>query len=274
MSAILLLSAYESLQASLKQAIDLLPANAADATGNGSPVAMGKRFISTACLQESVIDQLAQLPLHCPELDGDPATMPLIFEDVLSAAFPDNRNRIRWLCPRRRRPKPRSPSAPADSRPEAQQAVVSAFSETTLPMCNGKEANENERWRDSVGFYPAHLYSDFRLSALPSTRSRHFETCPTCWLAGGGGGSSGRHLSPKRHGPNVRSVHGDGVKPVAARLSKVLTVRYDVHFICFPSSTNSLIGRAAHIAVLDSEVFLDKFISVSAAKYFSTVFSS
>ncbi|PAA57085.1 hypothetical protein BOX15_Mlig001885g6, partial [Macrostomum lignano] len=68
----------------------------------------------------------------------------------------------------------------------------------------------------------------------------------------------------------MSAVYMEMVSNLLQRLSKVLTVRYDVHH-CFPSSTNSLIGRAAHIAVLDSEVFLDKFISVSAAKYFSTV---
>ena len=49
--------------------------------------------------------------------------------------------------------------------------------------------------------------------------------------------------------------------------SDVELVRYDV-FHALPNTANSLIGRAAHIAVLDSEIFLEKFITVSALKYF------
>jgi len=44
-------------------------------------------------------------------------------------------------------------------------------------------------------------------------------------------------------------------------------VRYDVHH-ALPNTANALIGRAAHIAVLDSEVFIEKFITVAAWKYF------
>jgi hypothetical protein len=44
-------------------------------------------------------------------------------------------------------------------------------------------------------------------------------------------------------------------------------VRFDVHH-ALPSNTNSLIGRAAHIAVLDSELFIEKFLIISALKYF------
>ena len=44
-------------------------------------------------------------------------------------------------------------------------------------------------------------------------------------------------------------------------------VRYDVHH-ALPSNTNALIGRAAHIAVLDSELFIEKFLVTSALKYF------
>lgn len=35
-----------------------------------------------------------------------------------------------------------------------------------------------------------------------------------------------------------------------------------------PSGTSNFIGRAAHIAVLDSELFVEKLILVSVAKYF------
>ena len=44
-------------------------------------------------------------------------------------------------------------------------------------------------------------------------------------------------------------------------------VRYDVYH-ALTSTTNHLIGRAAHIAVLDSELFIEKFVTVSCLKYF------
>ncbi|XP_064624581.1 protein FAM135A-like isoform X2 [Lineus longissimus] len=47
----------------------------------------------------------------------------------------------------------------------------------------------------------------------------------------------------------------------------VTFVRYDV-FHALPNTANSLIGRAAHIAVLDSELFLEKFFTVNVLKYF------
>ncbi|XP_013792753.1 protein FAM135A-like, partial [Limulus polyphemus] len=45
-------------------------------------------------------------------------------------------------------------------------------------------------------------------------------------------------------------------------------VRYDVHH-ALPSNPNSLIGRTAHIALLDSELFIEKFLVVCGLKYFS-----
>ncbi|XP_054990680.1 protein FAM135A isoform X6 [Sorex araneus] len=44
-------------------------------------------------------------------------------------------------------------------------------------------------------------------------------------------------------------------------------VRYNV-INTLPNTADSLIGRAAHIAVLDSEIFLEKFFLVAALKYF------
>ena len=44
-------------------------------------------------------------------------------------------------------------------------------------------------------------------------------------------------------------------------------VRYDIHH-ALQNNTNALIGRAAHIAVLDSELFIEKFLIISALKYF------
>ena len=51
------------------------------------------------------------------------------------------------------------------------------------------------------------------------------------------------------------------------RAAPTTLVRYDVHH-ALPSNTNALIGRAAHIAVLDSELFIEKFLVTSALKYF------
>lgn len=48
---------------------------------------------------------------------------------------------------------------------------------------------------------------------------------------------------------------------------EVTFVRYDVHH-ALPNTANSLIGRAAHIAVLDSELFIEKFLVVTGLKYF------
>ena len=44
-------------------------------------------------------------------------------------------------------------------------------------------------------------------------------------------------------------------------------IRYSVYHN-LPSSANSFIGRAAHIAMLDSELFLEKLLLVSALDYF------
>ncbi|KAM4590739.1 protein FAM135A [Odontesthes bonariensis] len=44
-------------------------------------------------------------------------------------------------------------------------------------------------------------------------------------------------------------------------------VRFDV-IHALPNTANSLIGRAAHIAVLDSEIFLEKFFLVTGLKFF------
>ncbi|VDP84230.1 unnamed protein product [Echinostoma caproni] len=65
-------------------------------------------------------------------------------------------------------------------------------------------------------------------------------------------------------------VYMEMVTNILQRLIKstrTTVVRYDIHY-SLGSSANNLIGRAAHIAVLDSEIFLEKFICVSCAKYF------
>ena len=56
------------------------------------------------------------------------------------------------------------------------------------------------------------------------------------------------------------------LQPIVYR-AETTFIRYDV-FHALPNTANSLIGRAAHIAVLDSELFIEKFVTVSALKYF------
>ena len=56
------------------------------------------------------------------------------------------------------------------------------------------------------------------------------------------------------------------LQPLVFR-SDITVVRYDV-FHALPSNANTMIGRAAHIAVLDSEIFIEKFLTVAALKYF------
>ncbi|EEC20016.1 hypothetical protein IscW_ISCW014234, partial [Ixodes scapularis] len=56
------------------------------------------------------------------------------------------------------------------------------------------------------------------------------------------------------------------LRPLASK-TDISLVRYDVQH-ALPSSANSLIGRAAHIAVLDSELFIEKFMVVTGLKYF------
>ena len=63
----------------------------------------------------------------------------------------------------------------------------------------------------------------------------------------------------------VTNILGPLVLPTTKTTTTL--VRYDVHH-ALPSNTNALIGRAAHIAVLDSELFIEKFLVTSALKYF------
>ncbi len=65
-------------------------------------------------------------------------------------------------------------------------------------------------------------------------------------------------------------VYGEMVSNILQPIiykSDITFVRYDV-FHALPSTANTLIGRAAHIAVLDSELFIEKLLTVSALKYF------
>lgn len=56
------------------------------------------------------------------------------------------------------------------------------------------------------------------------------------------------------------------VSPLVAR-GTLTVARYDAQH-ALPHTANALIGRAAHIAALDSDLFIEKFLLVSALKYF------
>lgn len=56
------------------------------------------------------------------------------------------------------------------------------------------------------------------------------------------------------------------LSPVVEQKETTL-LRYDVHH-ALPNTANTFIGRAAHIAVLDSELFIEKFMAVVGIKYF------
>ena len=49
--------------------------------------------------------------------------------------------------------------------------------------------------------------------------------------------------------------------------AKVNMVRVTVHH-CLPTNADSVIGRAAHIAMLDSELFVEKFVNCHLVRYF------
>ncbi|CAH0584441.1 unnamed protein product [Chrysodeixis includens] len=68
-------------------------------------------------------------------------------------------------------------------------------------------------------------------------------------------------------GQAYREMVHNMVSPLAARASTVSVVRYDVQH-ALPHTASALVGRAAHIAALDSDLFIEKFLLVSALKYF------
>jgi len=63
-----------------------------------------------------------------------------------------------------------------------------------------------------------------------------------------------------------REMINNILKPLQIQ-NEVNVVRYSVNHV-ISSSANSLIGRAAHIAMLDSELFIEKLILISACQYF------
>ncbi|RXG60246.1 hypothetical protein Avbf_03156, partial [Armadillidium vulgare] len=67
-------------------------------------------------------------------------------------------------------------------------------------------------------------------------------------------------------GAAYREMVSNLLQPIICSPSVTL-VRFDIHH-ALPSTANSLIGRAAHIAVLDSELFIEKFLLVTGLKYF------
>ncbi len=73
-------------------------------------------------------------------------------------------------------------------------------------------------------------------------------------------------LKDAGYGSIYKEMLNNLLKPIVDN-PNITLVRYCV-FHSLPGGTSSLIGRAAHIAVLDSELFVEKFILVSAAKYF------
>ncbi|KAL1502370.1 hypothetical protein ABEB36_007518 [Hypothenemus hampei] len=56
------------------------------------------------------------------------------------------------------------------------------------------------------------------------------------------------------------------MQPIIAQKDLKL-LKYDIHH-ALPNTANAFIGRAAHIAVLDSEIFIEKFMAVVGIKYF------
>ncbi|XP_054853654.1 protein FAM135A isoform X4 [Eublepharis macularius] len=73
-------------------------------------------------------------------------------------------------------------------------------------------------------------------------------------------------LKDKQTGPIYAEMIQNLLLPVLQNKECSL-IRYDV-INALPNTADSLIGRAAHIAVLDSEIFLEKFFLVAALKYF------
>nr|XP_033792806.1 protein FAM135A isoform X2 [Geotrypetes seraphini] len=73
-------------------------------------------------------------------------------------------------------------------------------------------------------------------------------------------------LKDKQSGPVYAEMIQNLLLPVLQNKDCNL-VRYDV-IHALPNTANSLIGRAAHIAVLDSEIFLEKFFLVAGLTYF------
>ena len=68
-------------------------------------------------------------------------------------------------------------------------------------------------------------------------------------------------------GSAYREMVHNIISPIVTR-PDVTLCRYDIHHALPSNTTNTIIGRAAHIAVLDSELFIEKFLIISVIKYF------
>ncbi|KAJ7338162.1 hypothetical protein JRQ81_010797 [Phrynocephalus forsythii] len=73
-------------------------------------------------------------------------------------------------------------------------------------------------------------------------------------------------LKDRHAGPVYAEMINNLLQPVVGAKDCTL-IRHDV-FHALPNTANTLIGRAAHIAVLDSELFLEKFFLVAGLNYF------
>ncbi|XP_077023876.1 protein FAM135B isoform X2 [Tamandua tetradactyla] len=73
-------------------------------------------------------------------------------------------------------------------------------------------------------------------------------------------------LKDRHTGPVYAEMVNNLLAPLAEAKGCTL-IRHNV-FHALPSTANALIGRAAHIAVLDSELFLEKFFLVAGLNYF------
>ncbi|XP_077207559.1 protein FAM135B isoform X2 [Paroedura picta] len=73
-------------------------------------------------------------------------------------------------------------------------------------------------------------------------------------------------LKDRHTGPIYAEMINNLLQPVIGAKDCTL-IRHDV-FHALPNTANTLIGRAAHIAVLDSELFLEKFFLVAGLGYF------
>ncbi|KAJ6661449.1 hypothetical protein lerEdw1_014357, partial [Lerista edwardsae] len=73
-------------------------------------------------------------------------------------------------------------------------------------------------------------------------------------------------LKDRHTGPVYAEMINNLLQPVVGAKDCTL-IRHDV-FHALPNTANTLIGRAAHIAVLDSELFLEKFFLVAGLGYF------
>ncbi|CRK95646.1 CLUMA_CG009104, isoform A [Clunio marinus] len=125
--------------------------------------------------------------------------------------------------------------------------------------------------RDTADMRQSFLYRLSQRSTL-----HHFKNVLLC------GSSQDRYVPPHsarlelckaaiRDQSNLGIVYREMVHNIIAPMiskPELTLARYDVHH-ALPNTANTLIGRAAHIAVLDSELFIEKFLLVCGLKFFS-----